>query len=143
MNGMISLNALPEISGDLYRSFLLTYGISALGRMALECYKQIAILETAWYDVPTAAFNVLGHGFAQHILLSFAAAEVLNMVFGALYKIRVRQEAREEARAKALKALEENNKAWEEWLRRKAEAEAKGEPFNEPSPAEQPIDDKP
>ena len=127
---MISLNALPEISGDLYRSFLFAYGISALGRMALECYKQIAILETAWYDVPTAAFNVLGHGFAQHILLSFAAAEVLNMVFGALYKIRVRQEAR-------AKALEENNKAWEEWLRRKSEAEAKGEPFNEPSPSEQ------
>lgn len=121
MNGMISLNALPEISGDLYRSFLLTYGISALGRMALECYKQIAILETAWYDVPTAAFNVLGHGFAQHILLSFAAAEVLNMVFGALYKIRVR---------------EERDREWREWLRRKAEADRNGELFDEPSPDE-------
>jgi len=130
---MISLNALPEISTDLYRSFLVAYGISALGRMVVEAYKQIVILQTAWYDVLTATFSVLEHGFAQHMLLSFAAAEVLNMVLGALYKIRVRQEARE-ARAKA---LEENNKAWEEWLRRKSEAEAKGEPFNEPSPSEQ------
>lgn len=130
MNGMISLDALPEISADLYRSFLVTYGISAFGRMMVEAYKQIVILQTAWYDVPTAAFTVLEHGFAQHMLLSFAAAEVLNMVLGALYKIRVRQEAR-------AKALEENNKAWEEWLRRKSEAEAKGEPFNEPSPSEQ------
>ena len=127
---MISLDALPEISADLYRSFLVTYGISAFGRMMVEAYKQIVILQTAWYDVPTAAFTVLEHGFAQHMLLSFAAAEVLNMVLGALYKIRVRQEAR-------AKALEENNKAWEEWLRRKSEAEAKGEPFNEPSPSEQ------
>lgn len=127
---MISLNALPEISTDLYRSFLVAYGISALGRMVIEAYKQIVILQTAWYDVLTAAFSVLEHGFAQHMLLSFAAAEVLNMVLGALYKIRVRQEAR-------AKALEENNKAWEEWLRRKSEAEAKGEAFNEPSPSEQ------
>ena len=130
---MISLKALPEISTDLYRSFLVAYGISALGRMVVEAYKQIVILQTAWYDVLTAAFSVLEHGFAQHMLLSFAAAEVLNMVLGALYKIRVRQEARE-ARAKA---LEENNKAWEGWLRRKSEAEDKGEPFNEPSPSEQ------
>ena len=128
---MISLNALPEISGDLYRSFLLTYGISALARMAVETYKQIAVLETYWYDVPTAAFSTLEHGFVQHMLLSFAAAEVLNMVFGALYKRNVRR-----------RAYEERDKAWDAWLRRKAEAEAKGEPFNEPSPAEQPIDDK-
>jgi len=118
---MISLNALPEISANLYRSFLVAYGISAFGRMMVEAYKQIVILQTAWYDVPTAAFNVLEQGFAQHMLLSFAAAEVLNMVFGALYKIRVR---------------EERDREWREWLRRKAEADRNGEPFDEPSPDE-------
>ena len=123
---MMPLNIPSELPADLYRSFLVTYGVSALGRMALECYKQIAILQTAWYDVPTAAFTVLEHGFIQHVLLSFAAAEVLNMVLGALYKDRVRR-----------RTLEENNRAWDEWLRRKAEAESKGEPFNEPSPSEQ------
>ena len=46
------------------------------------------------------------------------------MVLGALYKNRVRAEAREAT-----------NK---EWLRRKAEAERNGEPFDEPSPAEKP-----
>lgn len=103
--------------------------------MAVEAYKQIAVLETYWYDIPTAAFSTLEHGFVQHILLSFAAAEVLNMVFGALYKRNVRRRARADA-------IEERDKAWQEWLRLKAEAEANGEPFNEPSPAEQPIDDK-
>ena len=132
---MIPSGIPADLPADLYRSFLITYGISALGRMGVECYKQIAILEAAWYDVPTAAFAVLEHGFIQHALLSFAAAEVLNMVLGALYKDRVRRRARAEAR-------EENNKEWVEWLQRKAEAEAKGEPFNEPSPAERPAEAK-
>ena len=99
--------------------------------MASEAYKQIAILDTAWYDVPTAAFAVLEQGFIQHALLSFSIAEVFNMVFGALYKQKIRQQARDEA-----------NRAWREWLRRKAEAERNGEPFDEPSPDEQPTKTK-
>ena len=45
------------------------------------------------------------------------------MVLGVLYKQRVRQERDTE---------------WREWLRRKAEAERNGEPFDEPNPAERP-----
>ena len=43
------------------------------------------------------------------------------MVFGALYKQRAREEERKE---------------WREWLNRKARAERKGEPFDEPNPSE-------
>ena len=57
------------------------------------------------------------------------------MVLGAIYKNRVRAEALAEAR-------EATNKEWLEWLRRKSEAEAKGDPFNEPSPAERPAETK-
>ena len=120
---------------DLYRWFLSAYGITALGRMAVEGYKQVAILQTAWYDVPTAAFAILERGFIQHVLLALAIAEVCNMVLGAIYKNRVRAEALAEAR-------EATNKEWLEWLRRKSEAEAKGDPFNEPSPAERPAETK-
>ena len=112
----------PNAPRDLYRWFLSAYGVTALGRMAVEGYKQVVILQTAWYDVPTTAFAVLERGFIQHALLSLAIAEVVNMVLGAIYKERVRQE---------------RDKAWMEWLRRKAEAERNGEPFDEPSPAEQ------
>ena len=97
--------------------------------MALEAYKQIAILGTAWYYIPTAAFAVLEQGFVQHALLSFSAAEVFNMVFGALYKQKIRRQAKDE-----------RDRAWREWLRRKAEAERNGEPFDEPSPDEQPTE---
>ena len=94
---MVSVNipaGWSEISAELYRWFLLTYGVSAAGRMIVEAYKQIAIVETAWYDVPTAAFTALEHGFIQHALLSFAAAEVINMVLGAMMKRKARTEGK-------------------------------------------------
>ena len=96
-----------------------------MGRMSVEGYKQIAILQAAWYDVPAAAFATLEHGFIQHALLSLAFAEVINMVLGALIKEKARQEGRDE-----------RDRDWREWLRRKAEAERNGEPFDEPSPDE-------
>ena len=99
---MISINPPPglsnsdwtEIPSELYRWFLFAYALIAAGRMAAEAYRQIAILGTAWYDVPTAAFQVLEIGFIQHILLSLAAAEAANMVLGALMKRKARKEGR-------------------------------------------------
>ena len=99
---MISINPPPglsnsdwtEIPSDLYRWFLFAYALIAAGRMAAEAYRQIAIHGTAWYDVPTAAFQVLEIGFIQHILLSLAAAEAANMVLGALMKRKARKEGR-------------------------------------------------
>ena len=117
----------PSVPRELYQWALLTYGVTAVGRMAAEGYKQIVILQTAWYDVPTTAFAALEYGFIQHVLLSLAFAEVINMVLGALIKEKARQEGRDE-----------RDRAWREWLRRKAEAERNDEPFDEPSPDEQP-----
>lgn len=124
-----------HIPAALYRWFLATHGVSAAARMAIESYKQLVVQQSAWYDVPTAALNVLEQGFIHHALLSLAAAEVINMVLGELFKDKVRRETRRETR-------DETNRAWLDWLRRKAEADAKGEPFNEPSPADQDALDK-
>lgn len=128
-----------DVPKELYRSFLITYGVSSAGRMAVAAYKQLAVLQTAWYDVPTPVIEVLEQGFVQHALLSLAAAEVLNMVLGALYKNKVRREARDEGRAEGrAEAQTARDKAWREWLRRKTEAEANGQAFTEPAPDEAP-----
>ncbi len=116
-----------DVPTELYRWFLLTYGVSAAGRIIVEAVKQVTVLQTAWYDVPTTAFNVLESGFVPHALLSLAAAEGINMVLGALMKRKARTEGREQGRA-------ETNKAWREWLGRRETAEANGQPFNEPPP---------
>ena len=47
-------------------------------------------------------------------------------------KRKARTEGHAEGRAEA-------NQAWLEWLRRKAEAEARGESFDEPNPADLPA----
>lgn len=147
-----------EISSELYRWFLLTYGVSAASRMAVEAYKQIAIAGTAWYDVPTAAFTVLEHGFIQHALLSFAAAEVISMVLGAMMKRKARTEGKAQgiaegkeqgiaegiaqgkergiAEGKAMGRAEMNSQ-WRAWLQRKSDAEANGAVFTEPPPDDQ------
>ena len=121
-----------NIPQDLYRSFLITYGTSSVGWMAVEAYKQLVVLETAWYDAPTAIIVVLEKGFFQHALLALAAAEALNMVLGAIYKEKIRRQGRQEGKT-------ETHRDWRRWLARKAEAEARGEPFHEPAPDERPL----
>ena len=50
----------------------------------------------------------------------------------------MKRKARTEGRAQGIaEGRAEANQAWSEWLRRKEESEARGEPFNEPTPAEQ------
>ena len=120
-----------DVPAELYRWFLLTYGVSSAGRIIVETVKQVTILRTAWYDVPTSAFSVLEQGFVPHALLSLAAAEGINMVLGALMKRKARTEGLEEGREQG---RAETNKAWREWLGRKETAEASGQPFNEPPP---------
>ena len=156
---MITINPPPglsnsdwtEIPSDLYRWFLFAYALIAAGRMTAEAYQQIAILGTAWYDVPTAAFQVLEIGFIQHILIALAAAEAFNMVLGALMKRKARKEGRNEGRAEGLdegltkghsqgfdegltKGRAGANREWRAWLERKTAAETAGHPFHEPPP---------
>ena len=135
---MLSIgNIPPEIPADLYRWFLAAYSVTALGRMAVETYRHVVVLGTHWYDVPAPTFNALEHGFIPHALLSFAAAEVLNMVLGALMKIRARNEGRAQGKAEGIaQGKAEANKQWLDWLRRKSEAESRGEAFTDPPPAD-------
>ncbi len=50
---------------------------------------------------------------------------------------RARAEGRSEGRSEGLaEGFQEANTEWIEWFKRKDAAEAAGEPFNEPSPAE-------
>ena len=56
----------------------------------------VSVVGTAWYDVPTATLAVLEQGFIQRVLLSFADAEVRNMVIGAMMKRKARTEGKAE-----------------------------------------------
>ena len=72
------------------------------------------------------------------------------MVLGEIIKREARRELAEarreaeEAREKALaEGLAEANNAWRAWLQSKEEAEANGQPFDEPPPDHQAITNTP
>ena len=52
------------------------------------------------------------------------------VLFAPIIKRRMEEKARREARR-------ENNAAWDAWLKRRDEAQANGQPFDEPSPSQE------
>ena len=53
------------------------------------------------------------------------------MVFAVMFRQRIREESREEGIAQG---RDEADVAWRQWNQRRLEAEANGEPFDEPLP---------
>ena len=76
------------------------------------------------------------HGMEATVVVSAAMTYIMVEGWTMLaerYQRRRFQEGRAEGRAEA---LAESHADWEGWLKRKAEAEAKGEDFSEPTPAD-------
>ncbi len=85
-------------------------------------------------------------GFA--LPAAYILTEAIDMVFGAWYRQRTHERAREqglkegrqEGRQEGLKegrtsGMREQQERWLEWLERRQQAEANGQPFDEPPPS--------
>ena len=74
-------------------------------------------------------------GGSQIVAWALAATwpimEAMRMVLASLWQERTRRQAREEGIAIG---EERSNRRWREWVRRREQAEARGEPFAEPMP---------
>ena len=81
--------------------------MTVAGRGTLEAYDQIIVLYAPWYDIPSAILNVLSIGFVPHILICAGVNESIKMVLADIYESK---------------------------NRRKAQAEANGQLFDEPPP---------
>ena len=55
------------------------------------------------------------------------------VLFAPIIKKRMEEKARQEGRQEERR---ENNAEWEAWLKRRDEAQANGQPFDEPSPSQ-------
>lgn len=78
----------------------------------------------SWRQAPSLIMGDTTRAAVFWALASPMVVEGAVMVFGWLYMEKKREEGRAEA-----------NAAWDEWNRRRVEAEAKGEPFTEPPPS--------
>ena len=60
------------------------------------------------------------------------------VLFAPIIKRRMEEKARQEGRQEGRR---ENNAEWEAWLKRRDEAQANGQPFDEPSPSQNSVKD--
>ncbi len=86
----------------------------------------------SWRQAPSLIIEDTTRAAVFWALASPMVVEGVVMVFGWLYMERKRREVTEKGHAAG---RAEANAEWEEWNRRRVEAEAKGEPFIEPPPS--------
>ena len=60
------------------------------------------------------------------------------VLFAPIIKKRMEEKARQEGRQEGRR---ENNTEWDAWLKRRDEAQANGQPFDEPSPSQSSVKD--
>ncbi len=99
----------------------------------------ITIENATWRQTPSLVMTDTARAGAFWLFASPILLEVAVMVFAALYRYEKRQEdlakGREEGIAKGREeGIAEADAAWRAWNDRRLAAEAKGEPFSEPTP---------
>lgn len=78
-----------------------------------------------WQITAEMVFDDGGQIVAWALAATWPLMEAMRMVLAGIWQERTRRQAREEA-----------NRRWREWIQRRDQAEARGEPFNEPAPDE-------
>ena len=100
----------------------------------------------AWYEIGyngkdslLDAIVAIAQGVSTAVAVTIAALASVEvvMIFAERYRQRRFREGREEGREEGRQVgMEEAHQAWEAWNERRLQAEANGEPFNEPPPAQ-------
>ena len=78
-----------------------------------------------WQLTAEMVFDDGGQIVGWALAATWPLMEVMRVVLAGIWQERTRRRAREEA-----------NRRWREWIQRRDQAEARGEPFNEPAPDE-------
>lgn len=86
-----------------------------------------------WQLTAEMVFDDGGQIVAWALAATWPIMEAMRMVLASIWRDRIRRQAREEGIEIGEKR---SNRQWREWIRRREQAEARGEPFNEPMPDE-------
>ena len=94
-----------------------------------------------WQLTAEMVFDDGGQIVAWALAATWPIMEAMRMVLASIWQERTRRQAREEGieegREEGIAIGEErSNQRWREWVQRREQAEARGEPFNEPMPDE-------
>ncbi len=119
---------IPSIPASAVRWF---YALFSLGTIYLTIantvHETIRVNARGWLEIQSIATAKSVQAAAASAAISAILVEGGHMVLARIYKEKNRREAAEEGR-------KEVQAAWEDWNRRRLEAESKGEAFTEPPP---------
>ena len=135
------------------RPHFWTFSIFFIATTVFYVYVHAIDADTpSWQDTPSAIMGDAVYAAGFWIIFCPILVEGVTMVFAAIFRQKTRKEGRDEGREEGREVgreegrnegraagLEEANAAWREWNRRRAEAAARGIPFDEPTPDSQNI----
>jgi len=112
----------PERAAQAFVSFYLAITIAIAVDALLIANSQGPV---GWRLVAEEIFDDGGTIVAWALAATWPIMEAMRMVLAGIFEKRVIRRGREEA-----------NRRWREWLQRREQAAARGEPFTEPAPDE-------
>ena len=112
----------PERAAQAFASFYLAIAASVAIDILLIMHNH---RPATWQLTAEMVFDDGSQIVAWALAATWPIMEVMRMVLGAIFEKRAVNRGREEA-----------NRRWRAWIRRKEQAEARGEPFDEPMPDE-------
>ena len=125
--------ALPNIDKSREGWYLGLFSVQCLACLALLTWHEVTG-NTA--DTTLGTVVAIGKGMGQLIIVVAAWTVTLLEGYSMLAERYLRRRYREGRAEGRVEGRVEERAEWAAWLRRLQEAEARGEPFDEPSPAE-------
>ena len=120
-NGRIGI---PSISAEALPWYLAVYTIITVYLSVTDTLFALAMQQiTGWQEIQYVVVGEVLKAGGVALIASPVITEVSRVVIGAMWTKR-----------KVEEAVQRNQAEWEAWLQRREEAEAKGEPFDEPPP---------
>ena len=90
-----------------------------------------------WQLTAEMVFDDGGQIVAWALAATWPIMEAMRMVIARIMEKRTYLRGREQGREEGIEIGEErSNRRWRDWVQRRDQAEARGEPFNEPAPDE-------
>lgn len=143
----VSVTSVPERWRELYFVIFSAQTLALIGLAVW--YEVFVVTEDTWPETIFAIGRAVGPGVGAIMAESIIATEGLFMVlFGGILRRREErrvEEAKSQGRSEGIavgrsegivEGLAQANKKWQDWNRRRLDAEAEGRPFTEPPPSD-------
>jgi hypothetical protein len=124
----------PERAAQAFIAFYLAIGAAIAIDVLLITHNH---RPEAWQITAEKVFDDGGQIVAWALAATWPIMEAMRMVIARIMEKRTYLRGQEKGREEGIEiGAERSNERWREWIQRRDQAEARGEPFNAPAPDE-------